>query len=63
MLFSSFEWCSALSCSSASANTYYHNITNASAAAYNMVGGNYASGTSAAGADVKVLALGMIHNF
>lgn len=43
--------------------TAYHNITNASAAAYNMVGGNYASGTSAAGADVKVLALGMIHNF
>jgi len=41
----------------------YHKINNQSAAAYNMTGGNYASGTSAAGADVKVIALGMIHNF
>jgi len=28
-----------------------------------MTGGNYASGTSAAGADVKVIALCIIHNF
>ena len=43
--------------------TSYHKINNQSAAAYNMTGGNYASGTSRAGADVKVIALGMIHNF
>lgn len=41
----------------------FHKITNQAAAAYNMVGGNYASGTAAAGADVKMLALGAIHNF
>jgi predicted porin len=43
--------------------TAYHKINNQSAAAYNMVGGNYASGTSRQGADVKMLAIGMIHNF
>jgi predicted porin len=41
----------------------YHLITNESAAAYNMTGGSYQSGTSNLGADVKMLALGMIHNF
>jgi hypothetical protein len=41
----------------------YHKITNQSAAAYGMAGGNYASGTAAAGADTKMIALGMIHNF
>jgi predicted porin len=41
----------------------YHVITNQANAAYNMTGGNYASGTSRTGADVKVMALGMIHNF
>ena len=43
--------------------TAYHKINNQGAAAYNMVGGNYASGTSRTGADVKMLAIGMIHNF
>jgi predicted porin len=41
----------------------YHMITNQANAAYNMTGGNYASATSAAGADVKMMAVGMIHNF
>ena len=41
----------------------YHKITNQTAAAYGMTGGNYASGTAAAGADTKMIALGMIHNF
>ena len=41
----------------------YHVITNQANAAYNMTGGNYASGTSRQGADVKMMALGMIHNF
>jgi predicted porin len=41
----------------------YHKITNQSAATYGMGGGNYASGTAAAGADTKMIALGMIHNF
>ena len=41
----------------------YHKITNQANAAYNMTGGNYASGTSRTGADVKQFALGMIHNF
>ena len=41
----------------------YHKITNQTAAAYGMSGGNYASGTAAAGADTKMIALGMIHNF
>jgi hypothetical protein len=41
----------------------YHVITNQANAAYNMTGGNYASGTSRTGADVKMMALGMIHNF
>ena len=41
----------------------YHKINNEAAAAYNMSGGNYASGTAAAGADVKMMAIGMIHNF
>ena len=44
--------------------TAYHQINNSSAAAYNMSGGNYSSAAAVgAGADVKVLALGMIHNF
>lgn len=41
----------------------YHAINNQSAAAYNMGGGNYTSGTVRAGADVKMMAVGMIHNF
>ena len=41
----------------------YHAITNQSAAAYNMGGGNYTSGTVRAGADIKMMAVGMIHNF
>lgn len=41
----------------------YHKITNQSAATYGMGGGNYASGTAAAGADTRMIALGMIHNF
>ena len=41
----------------------YHMINNQANAAYNMTGGNYASGTSRTGADVKQMALGMIHNF
>ena len=41
----------------------YHKITNQSAAAYGMSGGNYQSGTPAAGADTKMFALGIIHNF
>jgi hypothetical protein len=41
----------------------YHKITNQSAASYSMGGGNYQSGTPAAGADTKMMALGMIHNF
>lgn len=41
----------------------YHMINNQANAAYNMTGGNYASGTSRNGADVKAMALGMIHNF
>jgi predicted porin len=43
--------------------TAYHKINNQGAAGYNMTGGNYASGTSRQGADVKMLAIGMIHNF
>jgi predicted porin len=41
----------------------YHKVTNQTAASYGMTGGNYASGTAAAGADTKMIALGMIHNF
>lgn len=41
----------------------YHSITNEANANYNMSGGAYNSGTSANGADVKVMAVGMIHNF
>jgi predicted porin len=41
----------------------YHVITNQANAAYNMVGGSYNSATSGNGADVKMLAVGMIHNF
>ena len=41
----------------------YHKITNQSAAIYGMGGGNYQSGTANAGADTKMMALGMIHNF
>ncbi len=41
----------------------YHVITNQANANYNMVGGSYQSAVSANGADVKVLAVGMIHNF
>jgi len=40
-----------------------HSITNEANAAYNMTGGNYASATSANGADIKMIALGMQHNF
>lgn len=40
-----------------------HKITNQANANYNMVGGSYNSATSANGADVKMIALGMIHNF
>lgn len=40
-----------------------HNINNAANAGFNMSGGNYSSGTSANGATVKMMALGMIHNF
>ena len=43
--------------------TAYHAINNQVAAAYNMTGGNYASGTSSQGADIKMYSLGMIHNF
>ncbi len=44
--------------------TAYHQINNSSAAAYNMSGGNYTSAAAVgAGADVKMFALGMIHNF
>jgi predicted porin len=41
----------------------YHKVTNESAATYGMGGGNYQSGSAAAGADTKMIALGMIHNF
>jgi predicted porin len=42
----------------------YHKINNESAAAYNMAGGNYTSaGTLYQGSDIKMFALGMIHNF
>ena len=41
----------------------YHKINNGANAAYNMAGGNYASGTPSNGADVKMYAIGMIHNF
>lgn len=40
-----------------------HKITNDANAAYNMTGGNYASGTANLGSGVKMLALGLIHNF
>lgn len=43
--------------------TAYHKINNEANAAYNMTGGTYQSGTSRTGADVKVMSLGMIHNF
>jgi len=43
--------------------TAYHTIKNQTAATYGMTGGNYQSGSPAAGADTKMLALGMIHNF
>ena len=43
--------------------TSYHTITNAAAGTYSMGGGNYQSGSAAAGADTKMFALGMIHNF
>ena len=43
--------------------TAYHVINNQANAAYNMTGGNYASGTSRTGADIKQVAFGMIHNF
>jgi predicted porin len=41
----------------------YHKITNQSAALYGFGGGNYQSGSAAAGGDSKIMALGMIHNF
>jgi predicted porin len=41
----------------------YHVINNQDNAAYNMTGGNYTSGTVRTGADIKMMALGMIHNF
>ena len=41
----------------------FHKITNQANANYNMVGGSYNSAVSANGADVKMIALGMIHNF
>lgn len=41
----------------------YHKITNQAGALYGMSGGNYQSGTPNAGADTKMIALGMIHNF
>jgi predicted porin len=41
----------------------YHMIKNQSAATYQMNGGSYQSGTPAAGADTKIMSLGMIHNF
>ena len=46
--------------------TAYHQINNDSAAAYDMTGGNYTSAGAAGvgvGAKVKMMALGMIHNF
>jgi hypothetical protein len=43
--------------------TAYHTINNQNNAAYNMTGGSYNSGTSNLGADVKMMSLGMIHNF
>jgi hypothetical protein len=41
----------------------YHMIKNQENAAYGMSGGSYQSGTPAAGADTKMMAVGMIHNF
>lgn len=41
----------------------FHKITNKSAALYGMSGGNYQSGIPNAGADTKIMAVGMIHNF
>jgi hypothetical protein len=41
----------------------YHMIKNQAAATYQMNGGSYQSGTPAAGADTKIMSLGMIHNF
>ena len=41
----------------------FHKITNEVNANYNMAGGSYNSAVSANGADVKMLALGMVHNF
>ena len=44
--------------------TAYHVINNNANAAYNMSGGNYSSaGTLYQGASVKMMSLGMIHNF
>ena len=41
----------------------FHKIVNKSAAIYGMTGGNYQSGSANAGADTKIIAVGMIHNF
>jgi predicted porin len=41
----------------------YHKITNQSAAIYSMNGGSYQGGIPLAGADTKMVSLGMIHNF
>jgi predicted porin len=41
----------------------YFSIANGAAAAYNMTGGAYASGTAPAGSTVTMTALGMIHMF
>lgn len=41
----------------------YHSIKNQSAGTYGMTGGNYQSGSAAAGGDTKIMAVGMIHNF
>jgi len=41
----------------------YRNIDNKAAGAYGLNGGNYASGTAAAGADTKAWGLGLVHLF
>lgn len=41
----------------------FHTITNGAAGTYALSGGNYQSGTPAAGADTRAYGLGMIHNF
>ena len=42
---------------------HYRVIDNKAAAAYGLAGGNYQSGTPAAGADSKGWGIGLVHNF